>query len=129
MTAPTLTQAPEAVHDALTVRTLKESLLAVLSPDQRNRFVRDTAAVAEQGATALDTRFPAVSPVLRTRPAARLGRLERGGRHPYRPAAAARRRRAATRPRRRPPGTAAATPPSAGASCAPCRSCVSAPPG
>ncbi|MDX3611489.1 MULTISPECIES: EboA domain-containing protein [Streptomyces] len=59
MTAPTLTQAPEAVHDALTVRTLKESLLAVLSPDQRNRFVRDTAAVAEQGATALDTRFPA----------------------------------------------------------------------
>ncbi|MEU1103910.1 EboA domain-containing protein [Streptomyces tibetensis] len=59
MTAPTLTQAPEAVHDALTVRTLRECLLSVLSPDQRNRFVRDTAAVAEQGAAALDTRFPA----------------------------------------------------------------------
>lgn len=59
MTAPTLAPAPGAVHDTLTVRTLKESLLSVLTQDQRDRLTRDTAAVAAQGAAALDARFPA----------------------------------------------------------------------
>ncbi|MFJ9819530.1 EboA domain-containing protein [Streptomyces sp. NPDC101151] len=59
MTAPTLAQAPGTVHDALTLRTLKESLLSVLTGPQRIRLAEDTAAVAAQGPTALDTLFPA----------------------------------------------------------------------
>ncbi|MYW67595.1 sugar phosphate isomerase [Streptomyces sp. SID8379] len=57
----THTQAPAyaTVHDILTASTLKESLLAVLTPDQRARLAVDTRAVAERGTPALDVRFPA----------------------------------------------------------------------
>lgn len=59
MTATTLAQVSGAVHDALTLRTLKESLLSVLTQDQRARLAQDTAAVAAAGPAALDSRFPA----------------------------------------------------------------------
>ncbi|MFF4570653.1 EboA domain-containing protein [Streptomyces sp. NPDC001410] len=59
MTAPTLAQAPAPIHNALTTRTLKESLLSVLTEPQRQRLAEDTAAVEEQGPTALNPRFPA----------------------------------------------------------------------
>ncbi|AGS71577.1 EboA domain-containing protein [Streptomyces collinus] len=59
MTAPTLTHAPATVHDALTARTLRESLVSVLGEAQRTRLAQDLAAVATQGPAALDARFPA----------------------------------------------------------------------
>ncbi|MFD8981479.1 EboA domain-containing protein [Streptomyces sp. NPDC059564] len=68
MTAPTLARpapvapatAPDlAVHDALTLRTLEESLRSVLDQEHRARLTADTAAVAADGPAALDRRFPA----------------------------------------------------------------------
>lgn len=68
MTAPTLAPpapvapatAPDlAVHDALTLRTLEESLRSVLDQEHRARLTADTAAVAADGPAALDRRFPA----------------------------------------------------------------------
>ncbi|UQX03494.1 EboA domain-containing protein [Streptomyces sp. RerS4] len=75
MTAPTLapptlappTPAPpapagasdHAVHDALTLRTLEESLRSVLDQEHRVRLTEAVAAVIADGPAALDRRFPA----------------------------------------------------------------------
>jgi hypothetical protein len=58
MTAPTVATAPGAVHDALTARTLKESLVSGLPEHLRARLAADLAAVAGQGPAALEARFP-----------------------------------------------------------------------
>ncbi|MFE3763387.1 EboA domain-containing protein [Streptomyces sp. NPDC059104] len=57
--APATTAADHAVHDALTLRTLEESLRSVLDQEHRAALVADTAAVAAEGPAALDRRFPA----------------------------------------------------------------------
>ncbi|MEU3726830.1 EboA domain-containing protein [Streptomyces sp. NPDC031705] len=66
MTAPTLAppaaaaaSADGAVHDALTLRTLRESLRSVLDQEHRLRLTDAVDAVAAEGPAALDRRFPA----------------------------------------------------------------------
>ena len=61
MPTPTPTPTPtyDTVHSVLTVSTLRKSLLAQLTPDQRARLASDSRAVAECGTPALDVRFPA----------------------------------------------------------------------
>ncbi|MEU6862116.1 EboA domain-containing protein [Streptomyces sp. NPDC046876] len=57
--APPLAAADTCVHDALTLRTLQESLRSALDQEHRTRLAADTAAVAAEGPRALDRRFPA----------------------------------------------------------------------
>ncbi|MDT0407855.1 MULTISPECIES: EboA domain-containing protein [Streptomyces] len=62
MTLTTTTQpapAHAAVHDALTLRTLKEALAAALDEDREARLRADTEAVGARGAAALELPFAA----------------------------------------------------------------------
>jgi hypothetical protein len=63
MTATTIAAPPGAVHDPLTLRTLKESLGAAVGQTLRTRLADDLSAVLAQGPRALDTRFPAAGRV------------------------------------------------------------------
>ncbi|WP_218783357.1 EboA domain-containing protein, partial [Streptomyces sp. BR123] len=51
--------ADACVHDALTLRTLEESLRSALDQEHRPRLAAGLAAVAADGPRALDRRFPA----------------------------------------------------------------------